>query len=44
MDASGAVASRVAATRRLFVNGLAADAGAAWVYDGVAGLLVRLPT
>ena len=38
------VVARVAATRRLFVNGLAAEDGALWVYDGVAGLLVRLPT
>jgi hypothetical protein len=44
MDASGAVTARAAATRRLFVNGLAADEGALWLYDGVAGLLVRLPT
>jgi hypothetical protein len=44
VDASGQVVARVAATRRLFVNGLAAGDGALWVYDGVAGLLVRLPT
>lgn len=44
VDASGEVVARVAATRRLFVNGLAAEGGALWVYDGVAGLLVRLPT
>jgi len=44
VDASGAVAERVPAARRLFVNGLAADPGAVWLYDGVAGLLVRLPT
>jgi streptogramin lyase len=44
VDSSGQVAGRIAATRRLFVNGLAADGGALWVYDGVAGLLVRLPT
>jgi len=44
VDASGAVAERVRAARRLFVNGLAAEPGAVWLYDGVAGLLVRLPT
>jgi hypothetical protein len=44
VDSGGQVAGRIAATRRLFVNGLAADGGALWVYDGVAGLLVRLPT
>ena len=44
VDASGQVVARVAATRRLFVNGLAAGDDALWVYDGVAGLLVRLPT
>jgi len=44
VDAGGEVIARVAATRRLFVNGLAAEAGALWLYDGVAGLLVRLPT
>ena len=36
----GQVVARVAATRRLFVNGLAAADGALWVDDGVAGLLV----
>ena len=44
VDANGAVVARVKPTRRLFVNGLAAEDGALWVYDGVAGLLVRLPT
>ena len=44
VDPGGQVVARVAATRRLFVNGLAAESGALWVYDGVAGLLVRLPT
>jgi len=44
VDAAGAVTSRVAATRRLFVNGLAAETGSVWLYDGVAGLLLRLPT
>lgn len=44
VDAGGAVAERVPALRQLFVNGLAAEPGALWVYDGVAGLLVRLPT
>lgn len=44
VDAGGAVTARVAATRRLFVNGLAAESDAVWLYDGVAGLLLRLPT
>ena len=44
LDASGTVAARVSATRRLFVSGLAAADGVLWLYDGVAGLLVRLPT
>ena len=44
VDASGTVPARVTATSRLFVNGLAADDGVLWLYDGVAGLLVRLPT
>lgn len=44
IDTSGAVVRRAKATRRLFVDGLAADDGALWLYDGVAGLLVRLPT
>jgi streptogramin lyase len=44
VDTSGQVTARIAATRRLFVNGLAAEEGALWVYDGVAGVLVRLPT
>jgi hypothetical protein len=44
VDPSGAIAERVPALRRLFVDGLAAEPGALWLYDGVAGLLVRLPT
>lgn len=44
VDAGSQVVARVAASHRLFVNGLAAESGALWVYDGVAGLLVRLPT
>lgn len=44
VDAGGAVTERVAANRRLFVNGLTAETGALWLYDGVAGLLLRLPT
>ena len=44
VDAGGAVTARVVASRPLFVNGLAAESGALWLYDGVAGLLLRLPT
>jgi streptogramin lyase len=43
IDSSGAVSQRIARTRRVFANGLAADAGAVYVFDGAAGLLVRLP-
>ena len=41
--ADGSVSSSVAATRRLFANGVVAVDGALWVLDSVAGLLVRLP-
>jgi virginiamycin B lyase len=44
VDATGAVLERVATTRRLFVDGLAVEDGVLWLYDGLAGLLVRLPT
>src|SRR5262249_61287812 len=44
IDAGGTVVSRVAVTGRLFVNGLGAGGGAVWGFDGVAGLLLRLPT
>jgi streptogramin lyase len=44
VDATGGILERVTATRRLFVDGLAAEDGALWLYDGLAGLLVRLPT
>jgi hypothetical protein len=44
IDDHGTVVSRAAAKRRLFVNGLVAGDGAVWVLDGVAGLLLRLPT
>jgi hypothetical protein len=36
--------SRAVVTRRLVVNGFVAGDGAVWVLDGVAGLLLRLPT
>jgi DNA-binding beta-propeller fold protein YncE len=44
LDDRGAVVSRATVTRRLFVNGFAAGDGSVWVLDGVAGLLLRLPT
>jgi streptogramin lyase len=44
VDRHGAVAARIPARRRLFVNGFAADGDALWVLDGVSGLLLRLPT
>ncbi|MEP6909466.1 MAG: hypothetical protein ABI896_03425 [Actinomycetota bacterium] len=43
LDQSGAVTRTVAPTRRLFADGLAAADGQVWVFDAVAGLLVRLP-
>jgi hypothetical protein len=42
VDAGGTVIGRVGVSRRLFVNGLAAESGALWLYDGVTGLLLRL--
>jgi hypothetical protein len=44
VDDRGAIVSSTPATRRLFVDGFAAGDGAVWVLDGVAGLLLRLPT
>jgi streptogramin lyase len=46
IDSGGRIANRVevARRRRLFVDGFAAEAGRLWVLDGVAGLLLRLPT
>lgn len=43
VDQSGAVTSSVAPTRRFFVDGLAVADGQVWMFDAVAGLLVRLP-
>jgi streptogramin lyase len=44
VDPAGAVTASLVPTRRLFVDGFAAGNGALWVLDGVAGLLLRLPT
>jgi hypothetical protein len=44
VDDRGTVVSSTPATRRLFVDGFVAGDGALWVLDGVAGLLLRLPT
>jgi streptogramin lyase len=44
VDETGAIAQRVVPTRRLFVDGAAAAEGQVWLFDAVAGLLVRLPT
>ena len=41
---SGAVASRVTPTRQFHANGVAAASGSLWLFDAVAGLLVRLPS
>jgi DNA-binding beta-propeller fold protein YncE len=43
VDAAGAVASRVTPTRQFHANGVAAANGELWLFDAVAGLLVRLP-
>jgi hypothetical protein len=43
VDASGAITKRVVPTRQMFVDGLAAAGGQVWLFDAVAGLLVRLP-
>jgi hypothetical protein len=43
LDASGAITSRIVPTRQLHANGVAAADGQLWLFDAVAGLLVRLP-
>ncbi len=43
LDASGAVTNRIVPTRQLHANGVAAADGQLWLFDAVAGLLVRLP-
>ena len=43
LNAAGGVISRVTPTRAFHADGLAAVNGQLWLYDAVAGLLVRLP-
>ena len=43
VSGTGAVASRVTPTRQFHANGVAAASDALWLFDAVAGLLVRLP-
>jgi hypothetical protein len=43
VGADGSVVRTVVPKRRLFVDGLAADDGRLWLFDAVAGLLLRLP-
>ena len=43
VDGTGAVARRLTPTRQFHANGLAAANGELWLFDAVAGLLVRLP-
>jgi hypothetical protein len=43
IDAAGRVASTVAPTRTFHADGVAAANGELWLFDAVAGLLVRLP-
>ena len=43
VDATGAITKRVVPTRQMYVNGVAAADGQVWLFDAVAGLLVRLP-
>jgi hypothetical protein len=43
LDASGAITNRIVPTRQLHANGVAAADGQLWLFDAVAGLLVRLP-
>ena len=43
VDATGAIQNRLTPTRRLFADGVAAADGQLWLFDAVAGLLVRLP-
>ena len=43
LDQSGAVTRTVAPTSQFFVDGVALADGQLWLFDAVAGLLVRLP-
>jgi hypothetical protein len=43
IDATGGIASTVAPTRAFHADGVAAANGQLWLFDAVAGLLVRLP-
>jgi hypothetical protein len=43
VDGTGVVASRVTPTRQFHANGVAAANGQLWLFDAVAGILVRLP-
>lgn len=43
LDPSGAITNRIVPTRQMFANGVAAADGQLWLFDAVAGLLVRLP-
>jgi virginiamycin B lyase len=43
VDASGVISRRIEPTRQMFVDGAAAADGQVWLFDAVAGLLVRLP-
>jgi len=43
VNAAGGVTAAVTPTRALHADGLAAANGQLWLYDAVAGLLVRLP-
>ena len=43
VDETGAVANRVTPTRQFHANGVAAANGQLWLFDAVAGILVRLP-
>jgi virginiamycin B lyase len=43
VGADGSVISSIAPTKRLFANGVEAADGQLWVFDSVAGLLLRLP-
>jgi len=44
LDGTGAVARRVTPTRQFHADGVAAANGELWLFDAVAGVLVRLPT
>lgn len=43
IDAAGGIASTVSPTRALHADGVAAANGQLWLFDAVAGLVVRLP-